>query len=78
MQLNLIELDIKDREEALRRCKVNLQYLRTSSEGKKHPEEIKLTEYEMFYLKDQLQRFYILAGILKKEQGACDEMLPKV
>lgn len=77
MQLNLIETDIQNREEALKRCKANLHYLKFSSEGKKHPEQLRITEYEVFYLKDQLEKFYILAGILKEEQGVYDEMLPK-
>lgn len=78
MQLNLIELDIQDRENSLKRCKANLQYLHSTSDGKKHPEVISMTEYEIFYLKDQLAKFYIVAGILKEEYGSRDEVLLRI
>lgn len=76
MQLNLIEIDIKDREEILARCRSNLYALHTLP-GNKNEGEIRLLGQQIFYLKDQLEKFYILVGILKEEQGSHDEMLPK-
>lgn len=77
MQLALIESDIIKREEALKRCKANLQYLRNASQAKKNKEVLKLMEQEAFYLKDQLKQFYVLAAILKDEQGPRDEVFKK-
>ncbi len=71
MQLNLIEQDIKSKEESLKRCKSNLLGLETH-------DEIKLLSHEVFLLEDQLKMYRTIVGILKEEQGSHDEMLQKV
>jgi hypothetical protein len=78
MQITMIERDIINRENALRRCKYNVICLQTSPRASEYAEGIKMLSQEAFYLQDQLDRFYILLDILKEEQGACDEMLPRV
>jgi hypothetical protein len=78
MQLNLIESDIQNRENALRRCKSNLDYLYNSIETEESKKAIKLLEQESFYLQDQLDRYYVLAAILREEQSSYDEMLQTV
>jgi hypothetical protein len=77
MQLNLVERDIKIKEEALQRCKYNLECLRRSPGVAEYQEGIKLIGQEAFYLQDQLDQYYVVQSILREEQGSCDEMLPK-
>jgi hypothetical protein len=77
MQLNLVERDIKIKEEALRRCTYNLDCLRRSPRAAEYQEGIKLMDQEAFYLQDQLNQYYVVQSILREEQGVCDEMLPK-
>ncbi len=71
MQLNLIEQDIKSKEESLRRCRSNLL-------GVEAHDEIRLLSHEVFLLEDQLKMYRVIVGILKEDQGSYDEMLPKV
>jgi len=78
MQLNLIELDIQHREEALKRCKANLLACIMKTNSTTKTREVELLGCEIFYLKDQLGMLRCIASILKEEQGAYDEMLPKV
>jgi hypothetical protein len=71
MQLRAIERDIKLREDALRRCKYNLDCM------KGHKEAVDYLAAEVFLLEDQLEQYKVVANLLREEQGSCDEMLPK-
>ncbi len=76
MELTLIERDIRHKEEYLNRCKTNLAYLKKSPQRK---DEIHLAEYEVFYLCDQLEKYYSLYAILHQDQHVShDELLQKV
>ena len=77
MQLNLIERDIKIKEDALRRCKYNIQCLRRSPKVAEYEEGLKIMDQEAFYLQDQLNQYYVVQTLLREEHGSCDEMLPK-
>jgi hypothetical protein len=77
MQLNLIEQDIKDKEDSLRRCKSNLLGCIMKTNSPETHNEIKLLSQEVFLLEDQLKMYRTIAGILKEEQGSHDEMLQK-
>ena len=83
MQLDLIEADVHNREEQLKRCKAKLRYLGNLHVSfdllEAHKEAMKLLEQEEFYLQDQLYHLKSLVAILKEEQDySRDEMLPKV
>lgn len=80
MQLNLIEQDIRNREVVLSRCKTTLGCLLNSPDAAntEYKKAIDLMEQEIFFLSDQLDKYYSVFTFLKEEQGFCDEVLPKV
>ena len=78
MQLNLIEQDIKSKEESLRRCKSNLLGCVMKTNSIETHNELRLLSHEIFLLEDQLKMYRTIVGILKEEQGSRDEMLQKV
>jgi len=78
MNISIIERDIKNREESLRRCKYNVECLRKSPRAAGHQEDIRLMSQEAFYLQDQLDQYYVLFNLLREDQPEYDEMLPRV
>ena len=78
MHIALIERDIRNREDALRRCTSNVTCLQRSPRAAEHTEAIRLLSQEAFYLQDQLEQYHTLITFLREEQGVCDEMLPRV
>ena len=73
MKIELIERDIKDKEEALIRCRYN-QLVYTL--GAK--ETLDLSAYEAFYLQDQLNSYRVVLNVLREDQPIHDEMLPDI
>jgi hypothetical protein len=76
MQLELVEQDIKQREQTLRNLECSLVYLR--QEEAKNVEIISLLSHEVFYVKDQLGNYRILVDLLKEERLSNDEVPQKV
>ena len=74
MNIELVERDIQNRELALKRCKYHLSCI----DKTENQVPFKLLSQEIFYLQDQLERYYVLFNLLREEQPVVDEMLPKV
>jgi len=78
MNISIIERDIKNKEESLRRCKYNVECLCKSPRVAGYQEAIRLVSQEAFYLQDQLDQYYVLFNLLREDQPEYDEMLPRV
>jgi hypothetical protein len=77
MKVELIERDIRDREQALKNCEYNIMYLRQENE-RKNRDVIRMLGNEAYLLKDQLARYKVILALLREEEGPNDEMPKKI
>jgi len=74
MNISIIERDIKNREESLRRCKYDLICMKRAHKT----DAVHELSAEILLLEDQLDRYHVVFNILREEQPSYDEMLPRV
>ena len=77
MQIVLIEQEMRDKEEALKRCKYYLAWLK-QARNPKYKETIWELTQEQFLLEDQLAHYKTVFNLLEEDQETFDSVPKRI
>jgi len=77
MQIVLIEREMKDKEEALRRCRYNVACLKQAN-NKEYEKAIYELSQEVYMLEDQLEHYRVVFNLLREDQKVFDNVPKRI